>query len=135
MKLFQYEFQNKDDVTFRAVGEHVKDFFAVHNEHYLLKSFSGKFIYDKKIFKKLNISSMSGDVYNYLKLSCKRTLTYGEIPVIISMTTCRFIVFEDDGVMRVCYKSCDNIIDLSCLNGSCVDISELLILTDLFDDI
>jgi hypothetical protein len=58
---------------------------------------------------------------------------YGDIFAISSIESCRFVVFEGDGLIRICYSNDDKIDHLNELGVAVEDISSLLLTTDVFD--
>lgn len=50
-----------------------------------------------------------------------------------SSITCRFVVFGDDGLIRMCFSHNDSVVRFEDLRPTIEDVSHLLITTDLFD--
>lgn len=61
------------------------------------------------------------------------TVDYSNYVSIRSNISCRFVVVEDDGLLRVRHAQDDAPIDFAGLPHALEDVSELLVKSDLFD--
>jgi hypothetical protein len=68
-----------------------------------------------------------------ITLASRKKIDYSHAVVIKSNRTCRLVVPEDDGLLRVRLPHDDEIPDFSPLVSSVDDVSRLLIETDFFD--
>lgn len=77
---------------------------------------------------------LPNDIANSMINFCKiKNISYDVCAYIKSKVSCRFISLEDDGVIRVCFKTDDDHIDFSGVEYQVCDVSDWLITTDMFD--
>jgi hypothetical protein len=134
MKLLQYRF-SADDVNESAyVGREVELFFRRANDLNLIGIFSIATEPGGVERKRLQPSDLPLIIEQSFQQSYSiEKIDYSKRASIKSSESCRFVVFEDDGLLRICYSSDNDTIKFVKLSPQISDVSNLLIETDLFD--
>lgn len=134
MKLLQYRFSEADVSEASYVGEQVKSFLERVNDLNLEGIFSiaaePKGLKRKRL-QPQGLALIVEESFQQSYITDK--IDYSKSASIRSLESCRFIVFEDDGLMRVCYSTEDDSPTFPKLTPRIDDVSNLLIETDLFD--
>jgi len=134
MKLLQYRFATDDINESSYIGRKIESFFRTVNDLHLIGIFSLATGSGGVERKRLQPSALSLVVEQSFQQSYSiHKIDYSKWASIRSSESCRFVVFEDDGLLRICYSSNDNIIDFEKLSPRITDVSHLLAETDLFD--
>lgn len=133
MKLIQYRFSTNDAKISSRIGSIVESFFSsVTDGNFMAFYIDGEFRdrIVRKYIRSDDIQSISSESFyqSYLE-----TLSYGKVWALKAVSSCHFIVFEDDGLLRICCSNDDRPPDFGETNPVISDASELLITTDLFD--
>lgn len=76
-------------------------------------------------FSNIALTSFSSSFQKELKLDAPHSMR--------SLISCRFVVFEDDGLVRICQSNDEAIIEFPLHHPEIFDISKMLVETDLFD--
>ena len=133
MKLLQYRFSPSDLEMSVAIGKSISSFFE------RVKDIDLNIIYvsheNKETLssKSINIGNLSIIISDAFSESFSNSREYGKGSSVRSIISCRFIVVEDDGLVRMCYSNDDEVVDFGPLYPEVTDISSMLIETDLFD--
>ena len=134
MKLLEARFGDLSDKQWSAVADYCAALFGELGE-VSLNVISATGLGNSQIQRE---DVLIGDVAHLLKQSLIATcqlnsIRTSDIVTIKSTASCRFIVTEDDGVLRICLASDDPAPDFSSFGAQVRDVSHLLITTDLFD--
>ncbi|HEX8225547.1 MAG TPA: hypothetical protein VF605_17165 [Allosphingosinicella sp.] len=131
-KLIEIRFDNSTEIQWRAVADCCSSLFEELGE-FDLKAISvpgpG---HHAAISRDISIIELSSVLEASFSASQAAANPF-DIVTISSNKTRRFIVTEDDGLIRLCLATDDPIPDFASLGGSMSDVSHLLITTDLFD--
>ena len=134
MKLLQYRFAADDFREASYVGGEVILFFSGINDLNLDGIFSAipkQGGIERRHLQPHSLSLVVAESFQQSYLVSR--IDYQKYASIKSSASCRFLVFESDGLLRICYSSDDNIIEFKKLSPQITDESPLLIKTDLFD--
>jgi hypothetical protein len=134
MKLLQYRFSADDVIESSYVGREVRSFFRKVNDLKLNGVFSIAAAVGGVERKRLQLRNLALVAEQSFRQSFSiNNIEYCKGASIKSSESCRFIVFEDDGLVRICYSSNDDAIKFDKLSPQIADASNLLVETDLFD--
>lgn len=134
MKLIEIRFGNLREQQWEAIAARFVDFLEQLEEFDLsILSASGPgYTQDDK--REISV----GDVFEILKTAFLASFqlvnrNFSDMATIRSNRTRRFIIVEDDGLVRICLATVDPVPDFSDFGAEVADASSLLIATDLFD--
>jgi hypothetical protein len=134
LKLFQYRFGADGINRSSQVGDGIKSFFERANDLNLNGIFStlhDRSSVERKPLEPHKLSQVAAR--SFQQSYSLKNIRYDYCGSIKSLESCRFAIFEDDGLVRICYASEDEIIGFEQLSPAIADVSSLLIETDLFD--
>lgn len=133
MKLFQYRFGPNDASKSSSIGEKIQHFFMSNEEKDLVTIAIDNATMTKEIRTKISVKELGRVTSQSFENSYSKNVDH-EVPwAIKSKTSCRFIVFLDDGLLRICHASDDEIVRFDFASPDVHDVSTLLIETDFFD--
>ncbi|MBB5986659.1 hypothetical protein [Sphingobium lignivorans] len=133
MKLIQYRFNLNALSNASLIGHAVQAFFERERDLALRAVYVDKGEPDKLAVKAIDIEQVGGIIERSFIQSCADVVCYSEYASIRSNTSCRFVIIEDDGLLRVCHAQDDAMIDFADMPHTSEDISEMLVKSDLFD--
>ena len=134
MKLFQYRFGLDDAAKSFSVGEELKHFFTSNAEKELVSIAIDNSARTKEVRTKIGSQEVLRRTASQSFVNSYSANVDHEVPwAIKSKTSCRFVVFLDNGLIRICYASDDEIIQFNSASPDVLDVSTLLIETDFFD--
>lgn len=88
---------------------------------------------ENEIRKPIKVEDIGSIVSASFEESFSRTIKHERWKSVRSVESCRFVVVEYDGLVRICYKHEDETINFNFASPAISDESELLITTDFFD--
>jgi len=131
MKLLQYRFPADAVKEASYIGQEVEAFFCGIDDSNLM---SIKSSHRGIVRGSVNVGEIARIVTQSFEQSYEMgNIDYEKYVSIRSSKSCRFLVFEDDGLLRICFSNVDSVILFSKLSPKFSDESRLLIETDLFD--
>jgi hypothetical protein len=134
MKLLQYRFTADDVNESSYVGHEIKSFFSAAkdlNLNAIISSTARRGGVKRKSLRSHDLSIVIAQSFEQSYLL--NNIDYDKFISIKSMESCRFVVFENDGLLRICYSNEDSVIEFGKLRPELTDSSCLLTETDLFD--
>ena len=134
LKLLQARFPNLTGQQWETVAEEISTLFQSLGE-FDLTSISVQAANRSRVdYQPVPVQRLSGLLKTSFIASQESKLdNYSDIVTIKSNRTCRFVVTEDDGLIRLCLAADDPAPEFTSLGAEIKDASHLLIGTDLFD--
>jgi hypothetical protein len=133
MKLIQYRFSPEALTHACSVGEAVQALFEGTGDIDLRSVHVERGDIDRLVSRHISASEVGKALTRSLIESYSDIVSYSDYVSVRSNTSCRFVIVEDDGLLRICHAHLDPIINFTGLQHTAEDVSELLIKTDLFD--
>jgi hypothetical protein len=134
MILLQYRFSADDIDESSYVGREISSFFRGANEQNMIVVFAATPSRGGAERKRLHIPDLSSIAAQSFQESYRlANIDWSKRASIKSLESCRFVVFEDEGLVRICYSNDDDAIRFEKLSPQVADVSNLLVETDLFD--
>ena len=131
MKLYEYDLHAKHKANSQIISRAIEGLFSDRRDEDIKIYLSGSEIVRRsKIVKSWHTRPIIEEAYlSSFSLYCPDDVPYA----LKSLGSCKFVHFEDDGVVRICFThdGDPNIFDIIGVNAN--DVSELLISTDFFD--
>lgn len=134
MKLYQWRFPSLDGPGWEDVAGQVGTAFRDLGE-FDLTSLSVKSVGSSEVsLEPVSVAEMVPLLSVSFAASQRKTLErFSDIVTVKSNRSCRFIVTETGGLVRICLSNDDPVPDFSRLGVEPEDVSHLLTRTDLFD--
>lgn len=133
MKLIQYRFLKNDAGAALDIARGIQDLFESTGDTNLVMLQVAEPSRDRLIVVPVNPHQLFGIIQNSFSQSFSKNIDYNTIATVKSCKSCRFVVFEDDGLVRICYSQGDEPLKFNSNYTEKADVSRLLIDTDLFD--
>lgn len=133
MKLIQYRFLPNASASARLVGSALQSLFEGASDLDVRAVYVEPRQLNKVICRNIKVEEIGVLAGRSFSQSYAKAINYSDYLSIRSNITCRFVVFEDDGLLRICHRLEDDILDFGRLVREVKDISEILIKSDLFD--
>ncbi|MEM8771168.1 MAG: hypothetical protein AAGD92_05905 [Pseudomonadota bacterium] len=133
MKVIQYRFNPQAQSHSKGVGEAVADFFKGQGETNLLAISVDEETKEHIVRKKISVQDIASKISSTFLESYSNQIDYTNFYSIKSIISCRFVVVDGEGLIRICYSSNDQPIEFKGLRSTAEDISNYLIETDIFD--
>jgi len=134
MKLLQYRFKENDFKESSYVGCELESFFSKVGDLELVGISVDGDAHEGVRRRRLGPQEISTVIARSFEQSyAVKAIDYEKAASIKSLNSCRFLVFEDDGLLRMCYASEDDVLCFSKISPQVSVVSQLLVETDLFD--
>lgn len=131
MRLFEIRLSDGDLKNLAQTGAELRHVFVPEEDMQIKFVFNDK--NNESLFRLGDSTEVAKEISSSIENSCRKRRGYGEIFAISSLNTCRFLIFEDDGLVRVCLTHDDSISIFDKIRSDVRDISTQLIETDLYD--
>jgi hypothetical protein len=134
LKLLQARFTNLTPLQWDSVAEEISRLFQSLGEFDLTSISVNAATRSKLDYQGVPTQRLSEILKRSFIASQKvKVDDYSEIVTVKSNRSCRFIVTEDDGLIRICLAADDPAPDFTNIGAEMSDASHLLVETDLFD--
>jgi hypothetical protein len=133
MRLLEYRVSNSPTLDSNEVGRKIANFFKRQRDLALLAVINTRVTTSARAVTWLLEDDLEFAFEAAFRASFSRTMDPFCTASIRSALTCRFVVFELDGLIRVCHASSDEAIQFESNPYSVADATELLASTDMFD--
>ena len=132
MRLIQYRFL-KNDARALDISRMIQGLFESTGDMDLVMLKVTEPSRDSLLAVPVNPHQLTNIIHTSFSQSFSKNIDYDTISTIKSCKSCRFVVFEDDGLVRICYSHGDKLLKFNSSYTEKTDVSRLLIDTDLFD--
>lgn len=133
MKLIQYRFSHTQLIHCKPLAKSILNFLFETEDTDIRLQYTDSQGALKFHCGKIDSSGIEDRLTKTMEQSLGRTRYDENYITIRSNKTCRFIVVEDDLLIRICHAHSDELIDFEFLEYIAEDVSNLLIMSDMFD--
>jgi hypothetical protein len=133
MKVIQYRFLPSGQAHATLVGEAIQGIFTSAGDGDLTAIHVNKSSKETVLRRPVEATQLKSLIMDAFLQSFADDIDYSKWASVRSNTTCRFVVIEEFGLLRMCYASDDRIVTFDNILVDVSDVSDLLVNTDLFD--
>lgn len=131
MKLLQFRFAEEHKIHASQIGQKIQSIFAAEDDSKIKAIYATPESGPRySLRSRDDVSGIASDAF---EKSFGDVTSYGEVFAISSIGSCRFVVFEENGLVRICLSNDDESEIFGELAIEGADFSDLLVATDLFD--
>jgi hypothetical protein len=131
LKLVQFRFAERHKIHASQVGQTIQSIFSVEDDGKVKTIYATRESGPRyRLVRREVVHKIAAEGF---EKSFARNLSYGEVFAISSIGSCRFVVFEEGGLIRMCLSNDDEseVFEEFATKGE--DVSDLLVSTDIFD--
>ena len=131
MRLLEFRFAKTHNSIALGLGRKIQDLFSADEDREVKVISSSRESGPRYVL--CGIESVARIAHDAFQRSFSSETQYGDEFAISSVGSCRFVVFDDGGLVRICVSNEDRIDFFDEFDVEGEDASELLISTDIFE--